>query len=138
MDIKGTFRKWSSSTIAHVASSFVLMGSWATLANVSHPMPTPLYAGLLQGLLSGLITLVMKKALESLFQFWVRQGHAKIGLIATPLMVCSVSASTLLACHAFAGTPELIATIIVPSSVALFYGFIYTFTMWRQIGRAAP
>ena len=108
------------------------MGGWAFIANRAHPIPAPIYAGLLQGLLSGAITLGMKKALEVLFRYWVSRDRAKTGLITTPLTVCSLSASALLVSHAVAGTPELIATIIVPSSVALFYACIYTHTMWRR------
>ena len=121
-----------NSSIAHVAFSFVFMGSWAVFANWQHPMPKPIIAGALQGALSGAITLVMKKALEALFSFWVRRDRPKTGLIATPLMVCSVSATSLLICHALAGTPELITTILVPSSVALFYAFTYTYALSRQ------
>ena len=132
MILRQTFKVLSNSSIVHVLISFALMGGWAFFANQSHPMPAPIYAGLLQGLLSGTITLGMKKALEALFQYWVKRGRAKTGLITTPLTVCSVSASSLLACHAIAGTPELIATIIVPSSVALIYAYGYTYAMWRQ------
>lgn len=132
MNLKQTIKRWTNSTFAHISFSFVLMGGWALFANWSHPIPKPIIAGVLQGLLSGAITLVMKKALEALYAFWVRRERPKTGLIATPLMVCSVSASTLLICHALAGTPELIATIIIPSSVALFYAFTYTLALSRQ------
>jgi len=132
MIIKRMIHKWGNSTFAHVLSSFILMGGWAVFANMSHAMPAPLYAGLLQGLLSGVLTLGLKKAFEAVFGFWNARGQGKIGVMFTPLMVCTVSASTLLACHAIAGTPELIATIIMPSSVALIYGYIYTYAMWRQ------
>ena len=124
--------RWANSSIAHVAFSFVLMGSWAVFANWQHPMPKPIIAGLLQGALSGGITLVMKKALEAIFSFWIRQSRPRTALLGTPIMVCSVSATSLLICHAIAGTPELIATIIVPSSVALFYAFTYTYALSRQ------
>jgi len=132
MNIKDTLRKWGNSTFTHMLSSFILMGGWAFFANRSHAMPAPLYAGLLQGLLSAVITLGLKKSFEAVFGLWHARGKGRMGVFFTPLMVCTVSASTLLACHALAGTPELIATIIVPSSVALIYGYIYTYTMWRQ------
>ena len=134
MTIKETLLTWSRSTFAHVAFSFVMMGGWAVFANAAHPMPKPLIAGFLQGALSGLITLGMKKALEALFAFWCQRGRPNTGLVATPLMVCSVSATSLLICHALAGTPELIATIIVPSSVAVFYAYVYTFSLWKFRG----
>lgn len=131
MQIKDTLLNWSRSTFGHVAFSFTMMGGWALFANAAHSMPKPLIAGLVQGALSGLITLVMKKALERLFEFWSNRGQPNTGLAATPLMVCSVSATSLLICHALAGTPELIATIIVPSSVAVFYAYVYTFSLWK-------
>ncbi len=133
MTIQQFIAKCMRSTMAHVSCSFVLMGSWAFFANMAHPMPKPLIAAILQGALSGVITLIMKKALERVFSYWVSKGQPKAGLFATPLTVCTVSASSLLACHAIAGTPELIATILVPSSVALFYAFVYTFALSKQV-----
>ena len=110
------------------------MGGWAFLANMSHPLPAPIYAGLLQGLLSAIITLGLKKAFEFSFHYWARRGRAKHGLIVTPPSICTLSASSLLICHFLAGTPELLATIIVPSGTALFYGFVYCYSMYRQAG----
>ena len=132
MTFKEIVQRWGHSTFAHVASSFILMGGWAVFANKSHTMPAPLYAGLLQGTLSAIITLGVKTAFEASFRYWSKRGQLKTGLIVTPLTVCSVSATSLLICHAIAGTPELIATIIIPSSVALFYGYTYTYAMYRQ------
>lgn len=137
MRLTQTIIQWTNSTLAHVACSFLLMGGWAAFANASHPMPAPLIAGLIQGALSATITLVMKKALERTYDFWCRYGRPVVGVIATPLMVCSVSATSLIVFHAIAGTPELIATVIVPSGVALFYASIYTIALWRQIKKAA-
>lgn len=124
-----TFDKLVQSTWSHVATSFVLMGSWAFFANRMHGTEAAFMAAIVQGTLSGIITLGMKKALERIYQAFKNQGKDKAGLFFTPLIVCSVSASTLLLCHFMAGTPELIMTIITPSSVALFYAYTYTYTL---------
>ena len=44
--------------------AFIAMGSWATFANLAHPMPRPLIAGVVQGTLSALITLFLKRMIE--------------------------------------------------------------------------
>jgi len=48
--------KFLQSSITHISFAFVAMGSWAVFANWAHPMPKPLFAGLLQGLMSATIT----------------------------------------------------------------------------------
>lgn len=103
MTAKDMIQKWGNSTFAHMLSSFILMGGWAFLANMSHPLPAPIYAGLLQGLLSAIITLGLKKAFEFSFHYWARRGRAKHGLIVTPPSICTLSASSLLICHFFCG-----------------------------------
>jgi len=131
MKLKQTINKLAQSSWSHVATSFILMGGWAFFANRVHGVDASIMAALLQGTLSGIITLGMKKALERIYQAF--KNNDKAAFFLTPLIVCSISASTLLLCHFIAGTPELILTIITPSSVALFYAYIYTYTL-KKLG----
>jgi len=133
MKLKQTINKLAQSSWSHVATSFILMGGWAFFANRVHGVDASIMAALLQGTLSGIITLGMKKALERIYQAFKNKGDDKAAFFLTPLIVCSMSASTLLLCHFIAGTPELILTIITPSSVALFYAYIYTYTL-KKLG----
>ena len=131
MQFAHSIKKIASLSISHVAFSFLAMGGWAFFANRNHPMPAPIFAGLLQGALSGSITYLMKKALDSLSHYFGVQKKRILRLIAPPIIVCSISSSSLAISHALAGTPELVSTIIVPSSIALLYASIYSYSLWR-------
>lgn len=119
------------SGVTHVAFAFIVMGAWAVFANRDHPMPEPLIAGAVQGALSATITLLMKKALDYLSSLFHRQNAVWNALIFPPIIVCSVSLTGLILSHIAAGTPEVIATIAVPFSVAFTYAWVYTFGIWR-------
>ena len=113
---------------SHVAVAFLAMGSWAAFANRAHPMPVPLLAGLVQGLISATITLGLKRAIEAL----VGRLDGWAALIVPPLAACVVSASLLTTLHTAAGTPEILATMALPLTVATGYAALYTFTLWRE------
>jgi hypothetical protein len=118
------------SSITHVAVAFLAMGSWAAFANKAHPMPAPLYAGLIQGAISGCITLFLKRAIEIL----ASRLDGLAALLAPPTAAFIVSASLLTAIHVASGTPEVAATIAVPLCVSTGYAAIYSFALWRARG----
>jgi len=120
------------SSIVHVAVAFLAMGSWAVFANRAHPMPQPLIAGFVQGALSGAITFVLKRMLEALSARF--SGVA--ALVLPPLIAVGLSLVVLTAIHSAAGTPELLATIALPTSVTAAYSTLYTVALWRE--RKAP
>tara|TARA_R110000803_G_scaffold85747_1_gene152051 strand:- start:2246 stop:2650 length:405 start_codon:yes stop_codon:yes gene_type:complete len=126
------FRRFLAHTVTHVSFAFLAMGGWAVFANLGHPFPEPLIAGLVQGILSGTITLVMKKALEALSRRFSDNGKGMLPLFAPPLIVCSVSLAVLVTSHLAAGTPEIVKTIAIPFSVAFTYACIYSFGLWRK------
>ncbi|MBN9081617.1 MAG: hypothetical protein BGP04_11255 [Rhizobiales bacterium 62-17] len=121
------FTRFARSSMTHVAVAFLLMGSWAAFANHLHPMPAPLYAGLIQGTISACITLVLKRGIEYL----ARRFEGLAGLILPPVIAGLISASLLTAIHAIAGTPEIGRTIAVPLTVATSYAALYNLSLWR-------
>jgi hypothetical protein len=115
----------------HVAFAFLAMGGWAVFANRAHPAGEALTAGLVQGAISALITLVLKRFLET---FSARlPGPA--AWLAPPAISCSVILSLLWTVHTLAGTPEVWATLAVPFAVSSTYAWIYTAIIVR--GRRA-
>lgn len=116
------------SSITHISFAFVAMGSWAVFANWAHPMPKPLYAGLLQGLMSATITFFLKRTIETLQAKFKR----KQALWAPPAVACSASLGLLAGAHILAGTPEVIKTIILPFSVAASYATLYNYLIWKN------
>ncbi len=115
------------SSIVHVTFAFLAMGSWAAFANLAHPMPAPLRAGLLQGALSAVITLLLKRGIEWL----ARRFSGLAALLVPPLAAGVVSASLLTIIHMIGGTPEIGRTIAVPWTVATTYAALYNFSLWR-------
>jgi hypothetical protein len=111
----------------HVAFAFLAMGGWAVFANRMHPMPRPLYAGLVQGVLSVGITLVLKTVVEAL----AARFSGVPALVLPPLAASLISAGLLSTIHAIAGTPEIAATIAVPLTVATSYAAAYNYSLWR-------
>ena len=115
------------STALHVGFAFVAMGGWAAFANHDHGAGTMLLAFVVQGALSGLITLVMKRGLET--------GHARLGGLSArlvpPLISCTLIAALLFSVHTLAGTPEVIRTIALPWTVSTLYAFIYVASLER-------
>lgn len=116
------------SSFVHVAIAFLAMGGWAVFANRAHPMPQPLVAGVVQGVLSGAITFVLKRMLEALSARF--SGIA--ALLLPPLIAITLSLVVLTAIHTLAGTPEILATIALPTSVTAAYSTLYTAALWRD------
>ena len=109
-------------TWAHMSAGFLLMGGWAMFANRSHPMPAPLIAGLLQGVLTATITLGLKRMQEAL----IARLPGWPGLVAPPLATLAISFTTLFTIHSLARTPEVLATLAVPTTIATLYAIAYT------------
>ncbi|MEO0551481.1 MAG: hypothetical protein AAFZ91_16305 [Pseudomonadota bacterium] len=131
MLLRSKIKAFIASGITHIAFAFIVMGAWAVFANRQHLMPEPVIAGLVQGALSATITLLMKKALDCLSTLFFRQNAMWCALIAPPMVVCSVSLTVLVLSHVMAGTPEVLATIAVPFSVAFTYAWIYSMSIWN-------
>lgn len=121
------FARLMRSSIVHVGFAFLAMGSWAAFANRAHPMPAPLYAGLLQGAISATITLVLKRAIEYL----ASRFSGLAALLAPPVIAGLVSATLLTILHTLGGTPEIAKTIAVPLTVATSYAALYNYSLWR-------
>jgi len=109
------------------------MGGWAIFANRAHALPIAFLAGVVQGALSGTITFFMKKSLEKLLHFFLKIAKFKMALLAPPLIVCSISLSILIVSHVAAQTPEIVATIAVPFSVAFTYACVYNALVWIKV-----
>ena len=118
----------SRNSFVHVGVAFLAMGGWAFFANSAHPMPAPMLAGVVQGGLSATITLLLKRIVEALAARF--RGNA--ALLAPPAIACTISASLLTLIHWLAGTPELLATIAVPLTVATSYAAIYNYALWKS------
>ena len=115
-------------SFTHVAAGFLAMGGWAIFANRAHPMPAPVIAGLVQGTLTAAITLGLKHILEAL-------NHRLPGiasLLLPPVVACLVSLALLSTIHTLAGTPEVLKTLAVPTTVATLYAAAYTYRLWRR------
>ena len=115
----------------HVLFAFVAMGSWAVFANRAHSMPAPLLAGMIQGGVSACITLALKRVVEALSLRLEGIG----ALLAPPVVTCLVSASLLTLIHTLSGTPEVLATIALPMTVATSYAALYNVSLWKAGGR---
>jgi len=104
------------------------MGSWAVFANRTHPMPVPLIAGLVQGTVSATITLGLKQMLEALNS----RLPGLSGLLVPPVLAGLASVVLLSVIHTLAGTPEVLRTLAVPTTVATLYAAAYTLRLWRR------
>lgn len=120
------------SSVTHVLFAFCAMGSWAVYANWAHPMPKPVFAGLVQGMMSATITYFLKRTIEAL----QAKFQGKRALWAPPLIACTASLFVLAGVHTVLGTPEVVKTIALPFTVAATYATIYNFLIWKQ--RGAP
>ena len=112
----------------HMAGAFVAMGGWAVFANRAYPLPEPLIAGVLQGTISAVITLFLKRMIETVSA----RTDGIPALILPPLLAAAVSLVLLLLLHRLAGTPEISATIAVPLIVSTSYAFAYSLALWRS------
>lgn len=106
----------------HAAGGFVLMGAWAMVANRAHGWTSILSSGIVQGIMSATITLVMKQLIEAL----ARRSSGWQARVAPPLACFALSVALLSTIHTIIGTPEILATMFVPVTVATVYAAIYT------------
>jgi hypothetical protein len=111
----------------HALGAFIAMGSWAFFANRAHGLPAALTAGALQGVLSAGITLSLKTTVERL----APRFHGAAALWAPPALAALVSAGLLTALHALSGTPEILATVALPLTVATSYACLYNISLWK-------
>ena len=112
----------------HMGFAFLAMGGWAVFANREHAMPAPLLAGAIQGTLSACITLFLKRVVEAI-------GARLTGIAALafpPLAAFAISVTLLVTLHTLAGTPEVLATIAVPLTVATSYAALYNYALWKH------
>ncbi len=131
--MKELIARFSQQAWVHVTVAAVVMGSWAAYANLSHGWEEALSAGLLQASISGTITYFLKTALEAIGA----RIPGRHGLWLPPTIACSGSFAVLVTLHSLAGTPEIIATIALPFTVASSYGWIYNAALWRARAKAA-
>ena len=112
----------------HVAFAFLAMGGWALFANRGHPQGEAVTAALVQGAMSAAITLGLKRFLE-----WASARlTGKAALYLPPAISACVTFFLLSAIHRIAGTPEVLATIVVPFAVSTAYAFVYCQTLGRD------
>lgn len=116
------------SSALHMAVAFLGMGAWAAFANRAHDPPAPLVAGLVQGALSALLTLVMKRMMETVST----RLPGRAGLVLLPLLAVLLSLVVLITLHRIAGTPEIAATIALPLTVTAIYATSYSLALWRS------
>lgn len=101
------------------------MGGWALFANRSHGMAGAAGPALAQGVMSGLITLALKRTLETL----AGRFKGALAYVVPPAITATTVLAVLVAVHALIGTPEIAATIAVPWTVSTLYAFGYTATL---------
>ena len=116
------------SNLAHMLGAFLVMGGWALFANHAHGFAAALPAAILQGLLSAGITLTLKTVIERLAPRFA--GVA--ALFAPPLIAAGLSAVLLTTLHHLAGTPEILATVALPLTVATSYAAIYNYSLFAM------
>ena len=126
--MSGTVRRLARSGAVHVLFAFAAMGGWAVFANRAHPAAQALSAGLLQGALSAITTLALKKSVEAL----AARFTGLPGLFLPPLAAGLISAAVLTASHRLAGTPEILATVALPLSVATSYAATWSYALWSD------
>ncbi len=117
-------------TAPHLALAFAGMGTWALLANRGHPWPGMLLAGALQGTMSAGLTFAMKRLIEGI----ARAARGVAARLAPPLACGLLSATVLSTVHRLAGTPEVLATLAVPVTVATGYAALYASALTRGRG----
>ena len=103
------------------------MGAWGLFANRGHPAGEMLTAGLVQGAISALITLVLKRFLES----FSARFDGPLAYLLPPTISCAAILALLWSVHTLAGTPEVWATLAVPFAGSSTYAWIYTAVVVR-------
>jgi len=124
-----SFRQWmATSTVAHMAFAFVVMGGWALFANRAHALPEMLRAGLVQGAISCVLTFPLKKFLE----WFSPKLEGSAAFVLPPMVTASSILAILSGAHTLAGTPEIVATIAVPFAVSTSYAILYNLRLCRE------
>ena len=118
----------AGNTYVHVAFAFIVMGGWAAFANRDHSLPQIVLAGVVQGTISALLTLGLKKFLES----FRGPGKDAAARVVPPQMTASAILIILYAAHTLANTPEIWTTIAFPFTVSTTYAILYNLRLWRQ------
>jgi hypothetical protein len=103
------------------------MGGWTLWANASHGLAAAWLPALVQGAISGAITLVLKRALETM----AARLSGPTAYVVPPVITATVILALLIGVHRLIGTPEIARTIAVPWSVSTLYAIIYTAALVR-------
>lgn len=98
--------------------AFILWGGWAAYINSRHGTAEALRSGLAQGIASFAITIFLTFSVARLHGS-LRQRFARAVLPA--LATVTLTGSLLVALHTLAGTPEVLATVVPPITVAALY-----------------
>jgi len=115
------------SHLAHLAGAFLVMGSWAFVANRGHGVESAMAAALLQGAMSALVTLSLKTFIEKL----ALRMSGGAALAVPPVAAFAAVGLVLILLHRLNGTPEVVATIALPLTAATGYAAGYSYTLWR-------
>jgi len=119
--------KLARASAVHVGIAFLAMGGWTLFANRTHGAAA-IVPALVQGVVSGLITLGLKRLLET---FSARLS-GPMAYVLPPLATASAILALLIGVHRLIGTPEILATIAVPWSVSSGYAILYTVALRRS------
>jgi hypothetical protein len=119
--------KLARASAVHVGIAFLAMGGWTLFANRTHGAAA-IVPALAQGVVSGLITLGLKRLLET---FSARLS-GPMAYVLPPLATASAILALLIGVHRLIGTPEILATIAVPWSVSSGYAILYTVALRRS------
>lgn len=101
---------------------FLFYGSWAFWVNYEHGQALALKAAFTQGSYSFTITLVLALIVEWLF---LRLKNWPFPLFCIGLIACSFLYLTSWSLNYFAGTPNILMTILPGAAVSTVYTFIY-------------
>ncbi len=132
----GVGARLARSKVAHIAFAFLAMGGWAFFANRAHGLQAAALAGLVQGAVSAVITLLLQRALETMFA----RLRGRAALVTPPSVSCVIVLAALLSIHGAAGTQEVISTIALPYAVSSLYAWSYTASLQkrRDLGQRRP
>jgi hypothetical protein len=98
--------------------AFVLWGGWAAYINSQHGTAEAVRSAIAQGIASFVITIFLTFSVARLHGV-LRQRFARAVLPA--LATVTLTGSLLVALHSLAGTPEVLATVVPPITVAALY-----------------
>ncbi|MFT7491296.1 MAG: hypothetical protein ACI80S_000878 [Pseudohongiellaceae bacterium] len=123
MDIKGSiFEHTSVRLLAPSSIGFLFYGSWAFWVNYEAGQTLAFKAALTQGGFSFVMTLVLALLIEELFLHFKAWAFY---LFVIGLITCSFLLLTSWALNYFAGTPNILLTILPGAVVSSLYTMIY-------------